>query len=83
MTYHGTVWGSCLWNIFYEDAGLAVQVASCLEVVVAYDFEAFRTFPLKTPNKAVIRKAEECQKELHKWDRANQMQFDLARNRCM
>ena len=76
MIYQGTVWGPWLWNIFYEDARLALQVASFLEVVFADDLNAFRPFPLKTPNEAVIRTAEECQQELHKWGRANQVQFD-------
>ena len=42
----------------------------------ADDFNAFRPFPLNAPNKVVIRTAEECQQELHKWGRANQVQFD-------
>ena len=33
MICQGAVWGPWLWNIFYEDARLALQVASLLEVV--------------------------------------------------
>ena len=76
MIYQGTVWGPWLWNIFYEDARLALQFASFLAVVFADDLNALRPFPLNAPNKVVIRTAEECQQELHKWGRANQVQFD-------
>ena len=48
MIYQGTVWGPWLWNIFYEDARLALHFASFLEVVFADDLNAFRPFTHRT-----------------------------------
>ena len=64
MIYQGTVWGPWLWNIFYEDARLALHVAAFMEVVFADDLNAFRPFPLNTANDVAIRTAEACQQEL-------------------
>ena len=50
MIYKGTVWGPWLWNLFYEDARLALLVHDFLEVVFADDINAFRAFTLATPN---------------------------------
>ena len=40
IIYQGTIWGPWLWNIFYEDARLAVQVASlwklCLQMILMH-----------------------------------------------
>ena len=76
MIYQGTVWGPWLWNIFYEDARLALHVWSFLEIVFADDLNAYRPFPLRTPNAVLVGEAEKCQSELHKWGRANQVEFD-------
>ena len=76
MIYQGTVWGPWLWNIFYEDARLALQVCEFREIVFADDLNAYRSFPIATPTENLIAEAKTCQKELHKWGRANQVQFD-------
>ena len=76
MIYQGTVWGPWFWNIFYEDARLALHVAEFMEVVFADELNAFRSFALSTANDVAIGAAEACQQELHKWGRANQVQFD-------
>ena len=51
-------------------------MATFTEVVFADDLNAFRSFPLNTANDVAIGAAEACQQELHKWGRANQVQFD-------
>ena len=50
MIYQATVWGPWLWNLFYEDARLALRAHNFVEVVFADDFNAFRASPWKTPN---------------------------------
>jgi hypothetical protein len=76
MIFQGTVWGPTLWNLFYEDARLAVQEMSFSEVVFADDLNACRTFPSTMPNSKVFESTKLCQQELHSWGRANQVSFD-------
>ena len=38
MIYQGTVWGPWLWNLFYEDARLAILVQDFLEVITQNKF---------------------------------------------
>ena len=40
MVFQGTVWGSMLWNVFYEDSVLSVRGAGCTEVFFADDLNA-------------------------------------------
>ena len=42
MIYQNTVCGPWLWNLFYGDATLALRVHDFLEIVFAYDLNAFR-----------------------------------------
>ena len=65
--YKGTVWGPWLWNLFYEDARLALLVHDFLEVVFADDLNAFRACTLPTPNEKLGETTKACQAELHAW----------------
>ena len=76
MIYQGTVCGPWPWNIFHEDARLALQVCEFREIVFADDLNAYRAFPMATPTAVLIAEAKTCQNGLHKWGRANQVQFD-------
>ena len=76
MIYQGTVWGPWLWNLFYEDARLALHVHNFLEVVFADDLNAFRAFPWNAPNCSLMEANKACQAELHAWGKANQVEFD-------
>ena len=63
MIYQGTVWGPWLWNLFYEDARLALLVHDFQETVFADDLNAFRAFLLQTPNHDLITASKACQAE--------------------
>ena len=76
LVFQGTVWGPCLWNLFYEDARIALRVHHFLEIVFADDLNAFRAVPLAAPNASVMAANNACQVELHAWGRANQVEFD-------
>ena len=76
MIYQGIVWGPWLWNLFYEDARLALLVHDFLEVVFADDLNAFRMFTLSAPNENLRKATRACQTELHAWGRANRVEFD-------
>ena len=76
MIYHGTVWGPWLWNLFYQEARLALRAHNFVEVVFADDINAFRASPLKTLNTQLMDANEACQAELHAGGGANQSEFD-------
>ena len=46
------------------------------EIVFADDLNAYRAFPIAIPTEDMIAEPKTCQKDLHKWGRANQVQFD-------
>jgi hypothetical protein len=74
--FQGTVFGPPLWNIFYEDARQAVQDYLFTEVVYADDLNAYREFPGTVPNSKITASTKSCQRELHNWGVANQVEFD-------
>ena len=45
-------------------------------IVFADELNAFRKFPLTTPNNVAIETDEACQRKLHKWGSADQVQLD-------
>ena len=67
MIYTGTVWGPWLWNMCYEDVRLTLQVCEFPEIVFADDLNAYKAFPIASPNEILIDEARTYQKELHKW----------------
>jgi hypothetical protein len=79
MIFQGTVLGPPLWNIFFEDARLAVNELSFTEAVYADDLNAYRVFPGCIENKVLQKSMEACQNKLHAWGRANQVSFDPAK----
>ena len=79
MVYQGTVLGLPLWNIFYEDAADAVHLHDFLEVVFADDLNAYKAFAFTTANEALYVDMRNCQREVHKWGKANQVSFDPSK----
>ena len=76
MVYQGTVLGPPLWNIYYADAAVAVNLHGFLEIIFAGDLNCFNDFGLHTPNSELHDEMCSCQQELHRWGRANQVSFD-------
>ena len=79
MVFQGTVLGPILWNLFFEDARLAIQEMSYTEVVYADDLNAFRIFGQSAQTESVQKSLELCQSELHRWGKANQVAFDAGK----
>ena len=44
MIHRGPVWGQWLWNILYEDVGLALQVCKFKEILFADAINAYGAF---------------------------------------
>ena len=79
MLFQGTVVGPPLWNLFYEDARDPVRAEDFVEVVYADDMNAFKEFPLATPNAEALQHGRAVQSKVHDWGRANQVAFDPAK----
>ena len=79
MVYQGTVFGPPLWNIFYEDASLPIQKNEFEEIVFADDLNAFKDFEKSEPDANLYGHMQECQSDLHRWGRANQVSFDPSK----
>ena len=79
MVYQGTVLGPQLWNAFYSDAAIAVNLYGFLEIIFADDLNCFKDFGLSVENTTLVQNIKRCQKELHKWGRANQVTFDPSK----
>jgi len=76
MVYQGTVWGPALWNMFFADARTAVRKQEFTETVYADDLNAFRIFDAHTTDEEIFDKCRDCQTELHRWGRANQVDLE-------
>ena len=77
--YQGTVWGPPLWNVFFEDARLAVNQAGYKEALFADDLNAYKDYAGKLSNEVLMEEMSDCQATLHKWGRANKVQFDAGK----
>jgi hypothetical protein len=79
MVFQGTVIGPMLWNLYFEDARHAINEWHFKEVVFADDLNAYRVFSSNTDNHSIDTAITNCQQELHKWGRANQVCFDESK----
>ena len=79
MVYRGTVLGPILWILFFADASLAIRLSKYIEIVFADDLQAHRAFKISVTNTDVLRTARNCQNRLQQWGKANQVEFDPAK----
>ena len=79
MVYQGTVLGPPLWNVYYADAALAVNLVGFLEIVFADDLTCFKHFGLHIPNDTLHTEMNLCQRVLHKLEKANHVSSDPAK----
>ena len=79
MVFQGTVLGPQLWNLYFEDAAEAIREYMFEKTVYADDLNAYKEFLGTTENKKALLAVDRVQKELHRWGRANQVQFDPAK----
>ena len=60
MLFQGTVLGPPLWNLYYADAKLAVNLHGFQELVFADDLNCWKAFAAATDNKVVLNEARTC-----------------------
>ena len=77
--YQGTVWGPPLWNVFFEDARLPKNAADYTEALFADDLNAYKSYGASCKNEVLYEEMQYCQKCLHRWGRANRVQFDAGK----
>ena len=75
QVFQGTVWGPMLWNTYYADAKVPIRKESFEEIIFADDLNAFREYPKEAKDETILQDMSNCQKELHSWGRANQVEF--------
>ena len=71
MTFQGTVWGPCLWNVHFSDVSLATRKCAFDEIVFADDLNAFREFENHVSLDFLLVQLGRCQTEVHRWGQAN------------
>ena len=80
MVYQGTVLGPPLWNIYYADTALTVNLNGFLEIIFADDLNSVTDFGVQTPNSELQTEIDKCHQELHKWGNANRINFDPTKD---
>ena len=61
------------------DADIAVKLHGFLEIVFADDLNCYKDFGLSITNSKLHAQMRQCQGEIPKWSRANQVSFDLSK----
>ena len=79
MVLQGTVWGPPLWNAFFGDSPRVLHGLGFIVVIYADNYNSFKGHPGCTHNHLVREDFRKFQCELHKWGRANQVQFDVGK----
>jgi len=76
QVFQGTVWGPPLWNLFFEDARLCLELISFVAIVFEDDLNTFKPFLNAAHNAAFGEELDVAQHSLHTWERANRVSFD-------
>ena len=79
MIFQGTVFGSMLWNMFFEDSREPISKAGFKDIYFADDLNALKCAPKKVRNSTLLRHAHKCQEALHEWGEANNVKFDCSK----
>ena len=82
--FQGTVLGSPLWNLFYEDARHSVNDKGFSESVFADDFNCWKSFGVRhttveEDQAKALDELKQVQQELHLWGDANRVIFDPSK----
>ena len=81
MMLQGTVWGPCLWNVFYGDVVIPTRRCGFDQVLFANDLNAFRTYDNDVSLNFLVDQLQRCQREVHLWGKANGVSFEASKER--
>ena len=79
MVFQGTVLGPILWNVFYADARRPVVKKHFTETIFADDLNCFKNYARSIGEDYIFKEMKLCQTEVHRWGKANRVQFDPAK----
>ena len=65
MIFQGTVWGPCLWNLFYADVRTPVRNLVFTESVFADDLNSFKLYHADLDDETVFTDLQACQIAVH------------------
>ena len=76
MVFQGTVFGPCLWNIFFADIHEPAERTGCRERRFADDLSTTKAFRRHVFNDDILDAMRECQHDVHEWGVTNRVSFD-------
>ena len=76
MIFQGTVFGPCLWNIFFADVHGPAEQNGAKERRFADDLSCSKEFAGTVANEDVLTDMRRSQGDIHAWGRRNQVAFD-------
>ena len=76
MIFQGTVFGPCLWNIFFADVHGPAEQNGAKERRFADDLSCSKEFAGTVANEDVLTDMRRSQADIHAWGRRNQVAFD-------
>ena len=76
MVFQGTVFGPCLWNIFFADIHSAAERSGCRERRFADDLSTSKSFERHVANEDIVEQMHVCQRDVHEWGVTNRVAFD-------
>ena len=79
MVYQGTVLGPMLWNLFFQDAALAIRSLNFSESIYADDLNAMRRYASNLQDDFIMEDLRQVQRRLHQWGDANGVQVDASK----
>ena len=70
------MFGSPLWNCFFQNACEATRAEAFLETIFADDLNCFRSLGAGVSDEKILDELLICQVALHAWGGASQVTFD-------
>ena len=66
-------------STWHRRSATLLNLIGFMEIVFAYEFNCFNDFGLNEANATLHAEMDQCQRELHKCGKANQVSFDPAK----
>ena len=76
MVFQGTVFGPCLWNIFFADVNAPAERNGAKERKFADDLSISKEFQRSVSNDIILGDLQQSQADIHEWGAHNRVSFD-------